>query len=45
MEYNMRRRPPKKGSQSGFIPMIIMLVLMLAIVIWFSYTRVLQAQQ
>ena len=41
MKVNMQRRK----QQAGFIPMIIMLVLMLATVIWFTYTRVLQAQQ
>jgi cell division protein FtsB len=34
----------RQKHQSGFIPMIIMLILMLVIVIWFSYQTVLKAQ-
>jgi len=40
----MRSKVPSKDKQSGFVTMIVCLVLMLVVVIFFAYKTVSQAQ-
>ena len=42
---NKKAMPTKKLNQSGFIPMLIIIILIVAVVIYLAYTRVLHAQQ